>query len=167
MDGHRWSSTADMYDAFAQVLSYDPSYGRGPDAFDDALSDVAAYTFGADPAATGTVVAVTGFDTLLRLDRRIAQLTLDSFARQARLAGLYGHPMLCLVHTSATDLGRVGGTVSFPRLPGDFRTRFDRRNRGRTSSWERGSIHRSCVSVRSGCIGSRIRSRCSAGWPSS
>ena len=109
IDGHRWSSTADMYDAFAQVLSYDPSYGRGPDAVADALSDVAAYTFGADPAATGTVVAVTGFDTLLRLDRRIAQLTLDSFARQARLAGLYGHPMLCLVHTSATDLGRVGG----------------------------------------------------------
>lgn len=109
IDGHRWSSTADMYDAFAQVLSYDPSYGRGPDAFDDALSDVAAYTFGADPAATGTVMAVTGFDTLLRLDRRIAQLTLDSFARQARLAGLYGHPMLCLLHTSATDLGRVGG----------------------------------------------------------
>jgi integrase/recombinase XerD len=48
--------------------------------------------------------------------------------------------------------------LSFPRFSGDFPTRFDFANRER-KSWERGSIRSSCVSVRCGCIGSRIRSR--------
>jgi hypothetical protein len=31
------------------------------------------------------------------------------FANQARLAALYGHPMLCLVEATAPGLGPVGG----------------------------------------------------------
>lgn len=48
LDAVGWTSVNDMYDAFAHALSYRPSYGRGPDAYEDALSDVAAYTFGSD-----------------------------------------------------------------------------------------------------------------------
>lgn len=114
LDAVGWTSVNDMYDAFASALSYRPSYGRGPDSFEDALSDVAAYTFGSDPSTTGTVLAIAGFDTVRLLDSRTATWTLDAFARQARLAGLYAHPMLCLVETTATDLGRVGGIAVYP-----------------------------------------------------
>lgn len=55
------------------------------------------------------MLAIAGFDTVRLLDPRAATWTLDAFARQARLAGLYAHPMLCLVETTATDLGRIGG----------------------------------------------------------
>ncbi|MCK8673946.1 barstar family protein [Rhodococcus sp. HM1] len=109
IDGHDWTSTDDMYDAFARAMSYDPDYGRGPDAFVDTLRDVAAFTFGSDPSSTGTVLAVAGFDTVVHLDRYIAHVTLDGFACQARLAGLFGHPMLCLVQSTCPDLGPVGG----------------------------------------------------------
>jgi hypothetical protein len=108
IDGHGWISIDDMYDAFARAMSYAPDYGRGPDAFEDSLSNVASFTFGSDPSTTGTVLAIAGFDTVVQLDPRIAQVTLDGFARQARLAGLYGHPMLCLVESTATNLGPVG-----------------------------------------------------------
>jgi hypothetical protein len=109
IDGHDWTSINDMYDAFARAMRYDRDYGRGPDAFEDTLSDVATFTFGSDPSTTGTVLAIAGFDTVVQLDHHIAQVTLDGFARQARLAGLYGHPMLCLFESTATDLGPVGG----------------------------------------------------------
>ncbi len=56
IDGDDWTSTGDMYDAFARAMSYDPDYGRGPDAFVDTLRDVAAFTFGSDPSSTGTVL---------------------------------------------------------------------------------------------------------------
>lgn len=29
IDGDDWTSTGDMYDAFARAMSYDPDYGRG------------------------------------------------------------------------------------------------------------------------------------------
>lgn len=110
IDAGDWTSIEDMYDAFARAMSYRRSYGGSLDAMSDVFADVGTYDFGSDPATTGTVLAIAGFDTLLGIDPWTGQSILDIFARQARLAGLYGHPMLCLVESTATDLGPVGGT---------------------------------------------------------
>lgn len=75
------------------------------------FADVGTYTFGSDPDTTGTVLAVAGFDAVIRIDARTARILLDVFAREARLAALYGHPMLFVVESTATDLGPVGGTA--------------------------------------------------------
>lgn len=109
IDAHAWTSVEDMYDAFAQALSYPRSYGGSVDAFGDVFADVSTYIFGSDPKTTGTVLSIADFDTLMGIDARTARVILDVFARQARLAGLYGHPMLCLVESTTPDLGPVGG----------------------------------------------------------
>lgn len=109
MDAHTWTSLSDMYDAFADSLSYPRSYGGSLDALSDVFDDVGTYTLGSDPHTTGTVVCIASFDTLITIDTRRASALLDIFARSARLAALYAHPMLCLVETTNTELGRVGG----------------------------------------------------------
>ncbi|WP_237720535.1 MULTISPECIES: barstar family protein [Rhodococcus] len=109
IDAHDWTSVDDMYDAFAQAMAYPRSYGGSTSAFSDVFADVGTYVFGSDPGTTGTVLAIAGFDTLVNLDHRTAHLILDHFAREARLAGLYAHPMLCLVESVTPDLGPVGG----------------------------------------------------------
>ncbi|MCA1007241.1 barstar family protein [Rhodococcus hoagii] len=110
IDARDWTSVEDMYDALAESMSYDRSYGGSLDAMSDVFADVGTYIFGSDPETTGTVLAIAGFETPLGIDPRTARGILDVFARQARLTGLYGHPMLCLVESTATDLGPVGGT---------------------------------------------------------
>ncbi|MBT2274009.1 hypothetical protein, partial [Rhodococcus qingshengii] len=60
-----------------------------------------------DPATAGTVLAIADFDVLLLIDHRTGRKILEIFASQARLAALYGHPLLCLVETIASDLGKV------------------------------------------------------------
>ncbi|WKN60890.1 barstar family protein [Rhodococcus opacus] len=109
IDAHDWTSVDHMYDAFAQTMSYPRSYGGSTSAFSDVFADVGTYVFGSDPGTTGTVLAIAGFDTLVDLDHRTAHLIPDHFAREAQLAELYAHPMLCLVESSTSDLGPVGG----------------------------------------------------------
>lgn len=109
IDAHHWKSAEDMYDALSRMLSYPRSYGGSLSAFGDVFADVGTYIFGSDPDATGTVLAIAGFDALTGVDTRTARAILDVFAREARLAGLYGHPMLCLVESTAAGLGPVGG----------------------------------------------------------
>lgn len=108
VDGRRWTALSDMFEALAGALGYQPSYGGSVAALSDVFADVGTFTFGSDPGATGTVLAIGGFDTAVQLDQKSAHLVLDHFAREARLAGLYGHPMMCLVESAATDLGPVG-----------------------------------------------------------
>ena len=108
LDAQEWASVEDMHAAFATSMSFPDYYGKNLDAFNDALSDVATFSYGSDPAAAGTVLAIPDFDALLRIDHRTGRKILEIFARQARLAALYGHPMLCLVQTIASDLGTVG-----------------------------------------------------------
>lgn len=109
IDAHNWTSLDDMYDALAHTLSYQRSYGASLAAFDDVFADIGTYDFGSDPETTGTVLAIAGFDTVIGIDAFTAHGILNAFARQARLTALYGHPMLCLVESTATDLERVGG----------------------------------------------------------
>lgn len=110
IDAHSWTSVEDMFDAFSEAMGYRRAYGGSVDAFDDVFADVGTFAFGSDPNATGTVLAIAGYDTLVALDGPTARIILDVFAREARLPGLYGHPMLCLVESTTTDLGPIGGT---------------------------------------------------------
>lgn len=114
IDAHDWASIEDMHAAFAVEMSFPAYYGRNLDAFNDVLSDVATFDYGSDFDSTGTVLAIAGYDKLVQLDRRTAKVVLDIFAKQARLAALYGHPMLCLVESAATDFGQVGGITVSP-----------------------------------------------------
>ncbi|MBY6540287.1 barstar family protein [Rhodococcus sp. BP-349] len=109
LDAANWSTVADMHAALATAMSFPDYYGGSVPAFDDVLSYVAQFAYGSDPASSGTVVAIAGYDTVTRLDRRTADLMLDVFAHQARLAALYAHPMLCLVESIVTDYPPVGG----------------------------------------------------------
>ncbi|PBC37014.1 hypothetical protein CJ179_41775 [Rhodococcus sp. ACS1] len=110
IDAHEWSSVEDMFDAFAEAMGYQRAYGGSTSAFSDVFADVGTFDFGSDPDSTGTVLAIAGFDTLMSLDDRTAHLILDHFAREARLAGLYAHPMLCLIESAADHrLEPVGG----------------------------------------------------------
>lgn len=128
-DAGSWSDVADMHTAFAETMSFPAYYGRNLDALNDVLSDVSRYSYGSDPHSAGTVVVIAGFDSLLELDGRTALLVLDIFARQARLAALYGHAMLCLVETTNRNFDRVGGMgvsgVSVSESPPDPPRPFD------------------------------------------
>ncbi|UNN05037.1 barstar family protein [Rhodococcus opacus] len=110
LDAQEWACVEDMHTGFAASMSFPDYYGKNLDAFGDVLSDVATFSYGSDPATAGTVLAIADFDVLLQIDHRTGRKILEIFARQARLAALYGHPMLCLVETTASDLGTVGGT---------------------------------------------------------
>ena len=109
IDAHPWTTVANMHTAFAKAMSFPSYYGRNLDAFNDVHSDVARFDYGSDPASSGTVLAIAGYDTLARMDRRTAGIVLDIFAVHARLAALYAHPMLCLVESTVTDYPAVGG----------------------------------------------------------
>lgn len=128
-DAGSWREIADMHTAFAETMSFPAYYGRNLDALDDVLSDVGSYSYGSDPNSAGTVLVIAGFDRLLELHRRTALLVLDIFARQARLAALYGHAMLCLIETTNRDFDRVGGMgvsgVSVSESPPDPARPFD------------------------------------------
>ncbi|SNT40197.1 Barstar (barnase inhibitor) [Rhodococcoides kyotonense] len=128
-DASVWHDIVDMHTAFAETMSFPAYYGRNLDALNDVLSDVGRYSYGSDPHSAGTVVTIAGFDSLLELDRRTALLVLDIFARQARLAALYGHAMLCLIETTNHEFDRVGGMgvsgVSVSESPPDPPRPFD------------------------------------------
>lgn len=125
LDAGNWDTVGDMHTAIAAALSFPSYYGRNLDAFDDLLSDVADYSYGSDPASAGTVVAFANFDALIELDRSTATAILDIFASHARLAGLYGHAMLCLVDTKDEDLGRGVNAARVMEFPPDLPEPFD------------------------------------------
>lgn len=103
------NTVADVHAALADVLSFPAIYGKNLDAFNDLMNDVGEFRYGSDPRTTGTVLALAGYDTLVDLDRRTADVLLTIFASHARLAALFSHPMLCIVESTADDLGPVDG----------------------------------------------------------
>lgn len=70
----------DMHAAFAASMSFPDYYGKNLDALDDVLSDVATFSYGCDPAAAGTVLAIADFDVLLHIDHRTGRRILEIFA---------------------------------------------------------------------------------------
>lgn len=107
VDASGWRNAGDLHDGLAGALSFPDYYGRNLDALNDVLGDVAMYEYGSDPDATGTVLAVRGFEQVVGFDARLAHDVLDIFAQAAQHAALLGHPMLCLV-TAPADLAPVG-----------------------------------------------------------
>jgi hypothetical protein len=70
---------------------------------------VTAHPTGAWPTTTGTALIINNYDRVIAIGPRLAHLVVDIFARQAQYAALLGHPMLCIVTTTA-GLGTVGAT---------------------------------------------------------
>ncbi|HEX4251278.1 MAG TPA: barstar family protein [Pseudonocardia sp.] len=102
-----WRTRDDVHAALAEELSFPGYYGHNLDALDECLGDVAEFEYGSDPATAGTVLVIDGGDLLVALDPAFAHALLDSFAGAARLGALLGHPMLCMVATTA-ELAPVG-----------------------------------------------------------
>lgn len=111
MDAATWPNAAAMHDSFASALSFPNSYGRNLDALNDALGDVAEFSFGSNPEKSGTVLTIANFDAAPDLPAACAAL--DIFARQARRGLLVGHPMLCVVVTER-QLPPVGAMPVYP-----------------------------------------------------
>jgi hypothetical protein len=105
--GAGWRTRDDVYAALAAALSFPGYQGRNLDALDDCLRDVAEFEYGGDPAAAGTVLAIDDGDRLAAVGPGFAHALLDVFAGAAQYAALLGHPMLCVVATTA-DLAPVG-----------------------------------------------------------
>lgn len=118
LDAASWRSSGELHDALASALSLPGHYGRNLDALLDVLRDVAEYLYGSDPSTTGTVLAMRGYDRVVELDQRLAHAVLDVYALAARYGALLGHPMLCLV-VSTAELGSVGATAIPRATPPD------------------------------------------------
>lgn len=120
LDASGWAAQADFHRDIKAVLDFPDYYGNNLDAFNDCLRDVAMYAYGADRAATGTVLVFTGYDAFAGREPRAAQVILDIIARNARDAMLFGHRMLCLVQSDDPGLAfePVGAT---PVMRQDFR----------------------------------------------
>ncbi|MET4611081.1 hypothetical protein ABIC28_002062 [Rhodococcus sp. PvR044] len=103
------TTVVDVHAALAGALSFPAFYGKNLDAFNDLMYDVGEFRYGSDPDTAGTVLALAGYDALVNLDRRTADVLLTIFAKHARLAALFSHPMLCIVESTAHDLGPVNG----------------------------------------------------------
>jgi hypothetical protein len=86
-----------LHDAFASAFEFPEWYGGNLDALNDMLRDVALFERGADPSATGTVLAIRGFGPFSEEHREVAQAILDLWALQARTGLVVGHPMILLV----------------------------------------------------------------------
>jgi hypothetical protein len=105
--GAQWRTRGDVHAALAGALSFPGHYGRNLDALADSLRDVAEFEYGSDPAATGTALVIDDGDRLVAVDPEFAHALLDVYAGAAQYAALLGHPMLCLVATTA-ELAPVG-----------------------------------------------------------
>jgi len=105
--GAAWRTRDDVHAALAAALSFPGYYGHNLDALNDCLRDVAEFEYGGDPAATGTVLVIDDGDRLVAIDPGFAHALLDGYAGAAHYAALLGHPMLCLIATTA-ELAPVG-----------------------------------------------------------
>lgn len=112
-DARAWVTQADFAAAVKQELDFPDYFGGNLDAFNDCLRDVAAFAYGADRDAAGTVLVFTGYDAFTARDPRAAQIILDIIADNARLGLLYGHRMICLVQSDDADIrfAPVGATA--------------------------------------------------------
>lgn len=107
-----WETQAGFHDDIKVALDFPDYYGANLDAFNDCMRDVATYDYGASRDATGTVLVFTGYDAFARHEPHAAQVILDIIAGIARFAMLFGHRMLCLVHSNDPKIGfdPVGAT---------------------------------------------------------
>jgi hypothetical protein len=112
LDARDWAGAADLHREIGAALGFPDHYGHNLDAFDECMTEVAAYGHGADRDATGTVLVLVRYDAFAAREPRVAQGVLDVVGSAARFAMLFGHRMLCLVQTDDPDLrfAPVGAT---------------------------------------------------------
>ena len=112
MDAGAWDTTAEAFSAFGDALNFPDYYGHNMGALADCLSDVATYSYGSDPTAEGTVVALDGYRSFTDHDSGFAWKLLDILADTARQALLIGHRFLVIARSDNPDLRfpLVGGT---------------------------------------------------------
>lgn len=118
VDAGGWRVESDLHDALAAAMSFPGYYGRNLDAFNDVLRDVAEFAHGSDAASTGTALLIDGYDSVHDISPRLAHAVVDIFALRAQHAALLGHPLLCIV-TSTADLGPVGAVGVSRDTPSD------------------------------------------------
>lgn len=118
VDASDWRSESDLHDGLAAAMSFPGYYGRNLDAFNDVLCDVAEFRYGSDAASTGTALLIDGYDSVHDISPRLAHAVVDIFALRAQHAALLGHPLLCIV-TSTADLGPVGAVGVSRDMPLD------------------------------------------------
>jgi hypothetical protein len=111
-DTRTWGDRTAFAAAVKRELAFPDHFGGNLDAFNDCLRAVAAYEYGADRDAAGTVFVLSGYDTFAAADRRAAQAVLDIVADNARIGLLHGHRMACLVQSDdrAIRFDPVGAT---------------------------------------------------------
>lgn len=111
VDAAAWQSQADLHQDVARALDFPEFYGSNLDALNDCLGDVAVQAYGWTAADTGLVLVIDGFEAFKGKDASTAHHLLDTFARQANYAALFGHRMMCLVRTRdpRLELPPVGG----------------------------------------------------------
>ncbi|MHA6627823.1 barstar family protein [Pseudonocardia sichuanensis] len=96
LDASHWRNAADVYDAFSTAMHFPAGGGRNLDALNDWLRDVAEFTFGSSPEATGTVVTVDGFETFHKAEPTLSRHLLEILADKARYASVLGHLMIII-----------------------------------------------------------------------
>lgn len=112
LDAAAWTLPGDMHRELAAALDFPDYYGHNLDALNDCMGDVAAGEYGTPSDATGLVLVLVNFVAFAASHRLQAQALLDIFASQARNAALFGHRMMCLVHSRDPEFGfePVGAT---------------------------------------------------------
>ncbi len=109
VDTTSWTSATDLLRDIAAALDFPTYFGHNFNALDDCLFDVAHGDYGIDPTSAGLVFVLTHYDQFATIDQDSAHALLDYFASQARLGSLFGHRMICLVHSDDPQL-------SFPTI---------------------------------------------------
>ncbi|WP_329565291.1 barstar family protein [Streptomyces sp. NBC_01361] len=104
LDAAQWAEATDMHRDIAWALSFPDHYGQNLDALNDCLRDVESYEYGTTRDATGLVIVFTSYDRFARAEPRTAQIVLDILADRARSAALFGHRIMCLVHSDDPDI---------------------------------------------------------------
>jgi hypothetical protein len=97
LDASRWRNAADVYDAFSAAMQFPAGGGRNLDALNDWLRDVAEFTFGSSPQATGTVVTIDGFEKFYKVEPALSRQLLEILAEKARYASVLGHLMIAIL----------------------------------------------------------------------
>jgi hypothetical protein len=112
LEAKDWETPKQMHRDLAQALDFPAYYGQNLDALDECLRDVVAHRYGWPGKATGLVLILVGFDSFAKRWSWEAQELLDTIARQARSAVLFGERMFCLVQSDDPLIGfdPVGAT---------------------------------------------------------
>ena len=114
LDATGWTTDERMYDDISAAFDLPGYFGRNLNAVVDCLRDVARFDYGADPTATGTVVAIERIDALGQRSTDLARQLLDVLADAGRYAMLFGHRFIVLAQTDdpAISLGPLGATTA-------------------------------------------------------